>query len=253
MTVAEIGKRLESAGRLRCKPICVSGAEEVPQGAEIMGKIDRCIPRAIMAISLMKAPSGYLGEKALGGCCPGGQGWFGYIPFPVKLKHFISTGERTFMGGAAEYLKKSPETVDQSMASVGIIRPPARYTLVQRTEDVEGMSPGARSVICFGDAEQVRNLAALHHFGSSDTFGSCLMPWGPTCATLVTYPAGLASKAPKDAVFVGPTDPTGNVWFPRDYMAIAMSLATARKMCEDMDESFIMKRPKVAYPEKREL
>lgn len=62
----------------------------------------------------------------------------------------------------------------------------------------------------------------------------------------------MAEKAPKDAAFVGPVDPTGNEWFPEDMMAIGLPIAIARRMCDACGASFISKRPKVAYPEKRE-
>jgi hypothetical protein len=251
ITIAEIGKRLERAGRLKAKPLCVCGAEEVPDDAEPIGNINRCVAEAMLLISLKGGPAAYMGDEALGGCCPGGQSWLGFIPFPDKLNYFVSTGIEDFRNGAAEHLKRTPELVRLSKSAVGEIKPPGRFIVMRRAEDIREEHPGARSFICFGTAEQIRNIVALHHFGSSDSFGSALMPWGPTCATLITYPAGLASKAPKDAVFVGPVDPTGNEWFPEDFMAVTMPIGTARRMCDDLEESFIMKRAKVAYPEKR--
>ena len=49
--------------------------------------------------------------------------------------------------------------------------------------DLTGEDPGVRSVLMFGTAEQVRNLCALNHFCTADVFGSCIIPWGPTCST----------------------------------------------------------------------
>ena len=97
----------------------------------------------------------------------------------------------------------------------------------------------------------MRNLCALHHFFTSDIFGSVIVPWGATCATLVTYPAGLASSAPRDAVFVGPVDPTSNRWFPEGMLALSMPILTANRICEGIEETFVSQRPKVAYPERR--
>lgn len=250
LTIAEIGHRLESAGRLRAKPLCVYGAEEAPEGLVPIGKIDRCVAKAMLMISYGKGKGAYLGDGALGGCCPGGTGWLGHTKFAEGLKHFISTGDKSFRGGAAEFLKRRPELVEASYAKVGEIKAMSRYTVIRWAEEINE-DPGVHSIMCFGTAEQVRNLTALNHFGTDDVFGSALMPWGPTCATLVTYPAGLAANAPRDAVFVGPVDPTGNEWFPEDFMAIAMPLRTARRMCEDLELSFIAKRSTVAYPDKR--
>jgi len=252
LSIQEIGRRLERAGRLRAKPLCVCGADEVPDDAEPMGKIDRCVAKAMLKIALKGGPAGFMGDEALGGCCPGGQTWLGFTPFPERLDYFISIGTMEFMSGAAEHLKRTPELVRLSRSAVGEIRPPGRFIVMRRAEEVRDEHGGVRSFICFGMAEQVRNLVALHHFGSSDSFSSALMPWGATCATLVTYPAGLASNAPQDAVFVGPVDPTGNEWFPEGFLAVAMPMVTARRMCEDLEGSFVVQRPKVAYPEKRE-
>jgi hypothetical protein len=67
----------------------------------------------------------------------------------------------------------------------------------------------------------------------------------------VSYAAGMVEKAPIDTVFVGPCDPTGNAWFPQDYLSLAIPIKIAARMAEDLDSSFITKRPSVAYPEER--
>jgi len=55
-------------------------------------------------------------------------------------------------------------------------------------------------------------------------------------------------NAPAHAVFVGPCDPTGNSWFPPDHLSIALSMKMAKRISEDLENSFIIKRPNVAYP-----
>jgi hypothetical protein len=61
----------------------------------------------------------------------------------------------------------------------------------------------------------------------------------------------MVENAPADAVFVGPCDPTGNSWFPPDHLSLAIPLKMARRMSEDLDSSFIIKRSAVAYPKHR--
>jgi hypothetical protein len=61
----------------------------------------------------------------------------------------------------------------------------------------------------------------------------------------------MVEKAPVDAVFVGPCDPTGNTWFPQDHLSLAMPIKMARRMADDLEDSFVTKRPTVAYPEQR--
>lgn len=85
---------------------------------------------------------------------------------------------------------------------------------------------------------------------SSDPFFKVLIPDGPTCATMITFPAGMAENAPKDSAYVGPVDPTVNPWLPSELMVMGIPAALAQKMAIDMEESFICKRNKIAYPEK---
>jgi hypothetical protein len=61
----------------------------------------------------------------------------------------------------------------------------------------------------------------------------------------------MAENVPKDSAYVGPTDPTGNTWLPPDLMIMGIPIALAQQMALDLDESFICKQDKVAYPENR--
>lgn len=97
----------------------------------------------------------------------------------------------------------------------------------------------------------IRNLSGLAMFTEFEQFAGVVTPGGPSCATFITYPAGMAEKAPKNAVFTGPTDPTGNIWFPPELMAAGIPIVKVRQMAEAMDDSFIVKRAKVAYPDRR--
>ncbi|HEX3014625.1 MAG TPA: DUF169 domain-containing protein, partial [Methanobacterium sp.] len=121
----------------------------------------------------------------------------------------------------------------------------------QRCEDLDE-SIDVKSIICFGNGEQIRNLSSLIHFRTKNPFNAINIPFGPACATLVTYPAGMAEKAPKETAFVGPVDPTGNVWFPPEYMAIGIPLKIATRMHEDLNNSFAARRPEVASPKIRD-
>jgi hypothetical protein len=59
----------------------------------------------------------------------------------------------------------------------------------------------------------------------------------------------LAEKASKDSAYLGPIDPTGNYWFPAEFMALGIPMKLAMGIYEDLDSSFVVKRPHVAYPE----
>lgn len=252
MSIKEIGERLTVAGRLKTRPVCVYGSDTIPDTAIPMNRISSCLARAILNLAVYpKISPIYIGEGTLEGCCPGGLAHFGFSEISPYIKYFVSTGTKKFRDGAAEFLRASPELVEQNMNKVGKITPPGKYIVVRACSDLDGTDPGVLSMLCFGVGEQIRNLCALVHFRIVDPFHSIIVPQGASCASFVTYAAGMAEKAPKDAVVIGPCDPTGNSWFPADHLSMAIPISVARRMAEDLDESFIMKRPYVAYPERR--
>ncbi len=252
LKVKEIGGRLKKAGRLVKSPLCVYGANSRPENAVPSHKIDRCIAKTIFKLSsIKKCDSICIGQEDLEGCCPGGQAWLGYKHFLPLLKYFISTGTKEFRGGAAEYLLANPEVADQQLNSVGSITPLGKYTIIQKSESMneENVEPvDIKSFLCFGHSEQIRNLCSLAYFRSNNS-NIASIPWGPSCASFVTYPARLIDSNLKNDVIVGPTDPTGNYWFPEDYLSLGIPFNIANQMALDLDSSFIMKRPKVAFPE----
>ena len=232
-------------------PLVIYNSNELPEGAESMCSIDRCIAKAIVETSLKnKAPPLYIGKKNIKGCCPGAMTYLGYTKPMKYIKYFVSTGSKKFRDGEAEYMKRSPELVDEYLKSLGEIKSFQNYLIIQKTDDLEG-DIDARSFLCFGNGEQIRNMGSLIHFRTKNPFNAISMPFGPACSTYITYPAGIAENTPKKTVFVGPVDPTGNVWFPPEYMAIGIPLDIAVNMHEDIEDSFISKRPHVAYPNDR--
>ncbi|MDD1769221.1 MAG: DUF169 domain-containing protein, partial [Methanomassiliicoccales archaeon] len=130
--------------------------------------------------------------------------------------------------------------------------PLGKFTVISGCENLPFGDPGVKAVVCFGNAEQIRNLCGLIHFRSTRPFSSTIIPWGSACATMISYPAGIAENAPNNAAFVGPTDPTGNDRFPESHLVIGIPIKIARNMCDDLDGSFIMKKPGLAYPRRRE-
>jgi hypothetical protein len=170
-------------------------------------------------------------------------------PHP-KLKYFVTVGTPDFHGGAAEHLKASPELFEEYMKRAGKITPPDNYTVIGPCTD--DIAPEAiKAVILFAGSEQIRNLCGLAQFNNSDIFFKTVIPGGPTCATMLTFPASMAENAPKDSAYIGPVDPTGNSWLPPELMIMGIPAAVAQQMAADLEESFICKRIRIAYPEKR--
>lgn len=170
-------------------------------------------------------------------------------PHP-KLKYFVTIGAPDFHEEAAEHLKATPELFEEQRKRVGKITPPGKYIVIGPfTDDIELNK--VRSVILFAGSEQIRNLCGLAQFNSSDPFYKTLIPAGATCSMMITFPAGMAENAPKESAYVGPTDPTGNPWLPHELIIMGIPIALAQQMAADLEESFICRRSKIAYPENR--
>jgi hypothetical protein len=252
LSISKIGSRLRQAGRLHTKPLCVYGSESIPKGVIPSTRISVCVARAIATLAFLEpTPPIFVAAEMPQTCCGGGLAHFGFTDFNPGIKYFVSTGSKNFRNGQAEFLRATPELVQENQESVGKITPLGKYVIIRPCADLTNSDPGVRSILCFGEAEQIRNMCSLVHFRSQDPFRDVLVPQGASCASFVSYAAGMAENAPKQAVFVGPCDPTGNAWFPPNYLSMAIPIQIAIRMSEDLENSFIIKRATVAYPEQR--
>lgn len=245
-----LAKKLADAGRLKLRPLCVYGSDTLPAEAVPSHTVDRCIAKAIYTSALHEETPPLYVEAAHEACCGGGRMWMGFAEPHPKLKYFVTVGAPDFRGGAAERLKAAPELFDESRLRAGKITPPGRYLIIGPCSD-DVPAERVRSLILFGSCEQVRNLCALAQYHSGDPFFRTLIPWGASCSTMITYPAGLAENAPDTAAYLGPTDPTGNLWFPPDLMVMGIPIGLAQQMAADIEGSFIGKRGRIAFPERR--
>ncbi len=251
MNARTIGAKLTQAGKLPGRAVCVFGSEDLPQDSVQISKIDRCIARAVYKISMKgDTPPVHFGTEAKAGMCPGGQGWCGVTAFSPTTKYFVSTGKLDIMGGAAEYLKPNPDAAERFFNAPGKIALPSKYLNIAGWDQLDEAQE-VLSFILLGNAESIRNLGALIQYSFDDIFGRIIMPSGPSCASMVTYAAGLTEKAPRGTASVGPVDPTGNAWFPPEMMSMAIPLEMAKIMAENIEGSFLAKRPQVAFPAKR--
>jgi len=245
----EIGARLKSAFRIPTRPLAVYGSEVLPSGIPHLAEVNRCF-----AVSLFRMATGnevsaiYVSADTQEGCCPGGISHMGFTPEREDIKYFVSTGRKDVRGGAAEFLKSGPEKVEACFKAMGTVTPPGKYLIVSACDALPDKNPGVRSICCFGTAEQIRNMAALVHFDRDDPFSPVIVPWGPSCATFISYPAGMAEHAPADTAFMGPQDPTQNHSLPPDMMALGIPAEMAARMVKNLDASFIVRRPQVAFP-----
>lgn len=246
----ELGKKLTEAGRLKLRPLCVYGTDEIPEGAIPSYKVDRCVAKAIYTSALFEETPPLYIEAGHEQCCAGGMAWMGLAEPHPKLKYFVTAGTPDFHGGAAEHLKATPELFDEQRERAGKILPHGKYTVIAPC--THNLAPETvRSFIVFAGSEQIRNLCGLAQFSNSEPFFKTVIPGGPICATMIAFPAGMAENAPKDSAYVGPVDPTGNPWLPPELMIMGIPSRLAQQMGVDLEESFICKRSKIAYPETR--
>lgn len=251
MDARTIGEKLTQAARLPGRALCVYGSEELPEGSVQIAKVDQCVARAVYKLTMMpNGPPVHFGVEAKNGICPGGQGWCGLTPISPMTKFFISTGTPEFRHGWAEHLKPDPQAAERFLAAPGKILLPSRYLNIAGWDQLKA-GQDVLSFILIGNAESIRNMGGLVQYVFEDIFGPILMPSGPSCASMVTYAAGLSENAPQNTAFVGPVDPTGNTWLPPDLLSMAIPFDMAQKMAENIEGSFLTKRSHIAFPSKR--
>ncbi len=242
LTIEEIGRILADLVDLETKIVCVSGSEEIPDCGVRTSSISGCLASAMyqMATGAIPGPlyAGY--EQDLPFCrCIGGQAWFGYRSFDPRLMSLLASGSEDLKGLTPKRLKKSREIAQKTISSIGKVLPLGRYVVMSCCEGLQD-DRGVRCIICFGSSEQIRNLCALAHYASRDVFDPISIPWGPSCATMITYPAGMAENAPSDMLFVGPSDPSASVWLPKGCLVVGIPVKMARMMAECAKQSFLL-------------
>ncbi len=248
-SVKEIGENLAKAGRIDIRPLCIHGSEEIPDYAVPSSELHFCIANAMIALALRKDVNAiYYGADIKFGVCPGARAWLGYGEFNPFLHYFLSTG---YKNTPSENLVATPEIALEKLKSVGKITPVGKYTIIQACGTLSKEFSDIKAIICFGHAEQIRNLCMLVYFDLNTSFNAIQMPWGSSCSSFVTHPAGIAENSPKNCVIIGPMDPTDNYFFPPDILAIGIPIEIAKRMSKNIEDSFITKRADVAYPKER--
>jgi hypothetical protein len=249
MSIKEIGKNLTIAGRLEARPLCIYGSETIPVDAVPSTELHFCVSNAMIALALREdVNTMYYGLDTKFGSCPGARAWLGYEGFNPFLHYFLSTGIKNT---PKENLVASPDIALEKIKSVGKISPVGNYTIIRECEDVSEEDLEIKAVICFGEAEQIRNLCMLAYFDLETSFNAIQMAWGSSCSSFITYPAGLAENSPRNCVILGPMDPTDNYFFPPNILSIGIPIEFAKNMSRNLENSFIIQRAEVAYPKER--
>lgn len=241
LTIEEIGRTLADSANLETQIVCVYGSERIQESGVWTSSINGCLASAIyqMAMGEVCGPlyAGYEQDQSF--CrCMGGPAWFGYRSFDPRLMSLLASGSEDVKGFTQKSLKKSPQIAQKTISSIGRVVLLGRYVVMSCFEGLQD-DRGVRCIVCFAKGEQIRNLCALAHYSSIDVFDPVSIPWGPSCATIITYPAGMAENAPSDMLFVGPSDPSASVWLPKGCLVVGIPVKIARMMAECVKQSFL--------------
>lgn len=257
--VSKLGKKFKRVLKLDTFPLAIYESKSLPRNAVPMCSIDGCVAKAIFLTSSNENVHPlYINNKTLKGCCLGAMTYLGFAKPAKFIKYFVSTGKENFKGGKGEYLKASPDDVEKFLNSIGKVKPMENNLIIQKCENIKNHMDldienniNAKSILIFGEGEQIRNLSNLIYFKNENTFTGISTPFGPACASFITYPNRIAEKTPKRTSFMGPVDPTGNIWFPSNYLSMGIPIEIAIELYENIDNSFLSKRPEVAFPQNR--
>ncbi|WP_230742271.1 DUF169 domain-containing protein [Methanooceanicella nereidis] len=239
----DIALKLASSLRLEILPVCVYGSEEIPDAGVRASAISDCVAESIFRMASGEKPYPlYVSlEEGEDFCrCRGGPAWFGYSGFDPDLissMSTVSTGEHC----EPKLLKATPEVAKNTYDALGKITPIGKYTVMRRCDDPGLTGCDVKCIIFFGTAGSIRDLCGLAHFRNPGIMNAAELPWGPSCGTLVTYPAGMSDKIKADRVFIGPVDPSARYWLDPALMAAGIPVEMARDMAADVDISFISK------------
>jgi len=240
LTIMEVGARLAQAANMSTWPLCVYGSDRIPENGVRSASISDCLASAVYRLADGRAVDPiYVGHEPdqIFCRCIGGPAWFGYCSFDPGLFLLMSAGSKD-ESRAAKRLKVNRTVAEKTYEAVGQIKPLGRYVVIRRCLDMTE-DPGVKCIIIFAGGGPIRDLCALAHFGSSDPIGAISVPWGPACATLITYPAEMAENAPSSRVYLGPTDPSAKLWLPDNCLAMGIPIGIARRMAEQVDSSFL--------------
>jgi hypothetical protein len=254
ISVKEINEKLTKTGPLQRRIIGVYACDVRPAAASPVASVIRngnpCLAKALFKMSGDRdVPAVCVSEDVAGESCFGLMMWFGYHEFPPRIDLMFTSDSPS---RDSFCIKRNSEICTATFRDIGEFSPIGKVVVLQPLDDFDGSLGDPKSIVCFGGADQLRNLGALIHFGESRAFTPIMAPWGSGCSTFVAFPAGMASGCPKDTAFLSPVIPEANGWLPADVFALGIPIAMAARMAGDYESSFAVKKPELTYPAVKE-
>lgn len=244
VSLKTINDTLVKAGGLEYRIIGVFSQDSAPEAAVTAAKVvtqgNPCVSKALFAMASDKdVPAIYVGQDVSRETCWAAPAWLGYAGFPPNAEAMFSSDSPS---PKALALKRSMALCRETFTDMGKITPLGKYVVMRPLSEAGDNMDGLLSILCFGNAAQIKNLGAQVHFSEAKAFTPIMAPWGSGCSMFVTYPAGLASNAPKDTAFLSSMSPEANDWLPKDIMALGIPADMAVLMAEGYEKSFLAKQ-----------
>jgi len=253
-TIKSINETLTKTGRLTHRIIGVYATDAKPAGAVTTAKVitngGPCLAKALFKMASRRdTPAIYISEDAARESCFGAMAWFGFTAFPLRAELMFASDAP---GEGSMCIKQTTAMAKATLDDMGRFTPPGKYVVMQALDEIDDRAD-LKSVLCFGNAEQIRTLGGLVHFSESKAFTPIIAPWGSGCVNFVAFPAGMASGCPKDTAILSPFVPEGNKWFPADMLALGIPAAMALRMAEAYESSFAVRKTEFTYVETKEV
>jgi hypothetical protein len=252
--IKSIDDKLTRTGRLTHRIIGVYGTDSKPAGAVTTAAVIRnggpCLAKALFKMAARRdVPAIYLSADAAKETCFGAMAWFGFTAFPPQVENIFASDAPD---PGSMCIKRTTAMAKATLDDMGKFTPPGRYVVMAPLDEIDDAA-SLKSVLCFGNAEQIRTLGGLIHFSESKAFTPIIAPWGSGCVNFVAFPAGMASGCPKDTAILSPFVPEGNRWFPADMLALGIPIDMARRMADGYESSFAARKPEITYYERKEM
>jgi hypothetical protein len=240
----EINENIVKAGRLDHSVIGIYSQSALPEDAFTVASIMKgehpCVARALFLMSKDDdIPAICVEGAGSNDCCSGAKLLFGFKEFPPNMENMFSSDSPN---SESMRIKGSAALCRTTFRDMGKMVPLGRYIVMRKLSEIKADPSEVASILCFGNAGQIRNLGAMVHHGEARAYAPIMAPWGSGCATFVSYPSGMAVAAPKDTAFLGPMTPEAEGWLPADMLALGIPMNVAVRMAEGYGCSFAARR-----------
>ena len=233
---AEIGRRFETYGKLKYKPLGVYFSENLPKGTIRRQHtiLNRCIP----VHALKAAYSGKISIISAEQGCLGGRWWAGFSKPPKGLAVFVSQGREKVFGGRAERYKKTAALVAGLMRDPGPVKQPPgnKYIVFQRLREIPD-NIKIEFVLFFASPTEMASLVTLCYFSHNED-NIIRAPTGSGCQSILSFPMVMQDAPEPDAV-MGLWDLFARRSLPQNILTLAIRRWYAEEMAIDIPQSFL--------------